>query len=264
MAVNAELKINEVTICLYCALPEVVEMQMEALKPVENKLKVHWNNRIDRHPEAYDSYSEMVNESIATSPTEWVVVINDRTVPTAEEFFKIIKLLKQGYAVATQWSVAYMGLSKEVFRRVGWFDQRYIGGGYEDDDWILRLHMANLAYYESHESTTDYSWKSPVRIQGGDMCKLSEPHFYTKWNHTLTEVVKVLPEEKYNKWDEMIGSYRTDISDTWKPWAYSKLGIGQNYPHTGESRTKWFMPLNRKGSPVGFFPTKMVRSEVKD
>ena len=58
------MKINEVTICLYCALPEVVEMQMKALKPVEKKLKVHWNNRIDRHPEAYDSSSEMVNESM--------------------------------------------------------------------------------------------------------------------------------------------------------------------------------------------------------
>ena len=134
------MKINEVTICLYCALPEVVEMQMKALEPVEKKLKVYWNNRIDRHPDAYDSYSEMVNESVATSPTEWIVVINDRTVPTSEEFFKIIDLLKKGYAVATQWSVAYMGLSKEVFRKVG----MKMMIGFSDYTWLILLIMNHM------------------------------------------------------------------------------------------------------------------------
>ena len=41
--------INEFTICLHCGCDKtIVENQMEALKPLEEKFSVKWNNRIDR------------------------------------------------------------------------------------------------------------------------------------------------------------------------------------------------------------------------
>ena len=82
-------KIKEFTICLHCGCSrDVTNAQMEALKPLEDKYKVHWNNRIDRHPEIYESYSELINDSVATSPSEWVILINDRTNPKVEEVEK--------------------------------------------------------------------------------------------------------------------------------------------------------------------------------
>lgn len=240
------MKINEITIILHTGLQEKMQYQMELLNPLNDVLKVHWNNRYDRHPESYDSYSELVNESICNSSTEFVVFINDRVIPTVPQVLQIIKLLEDGFAAATCWSVAFMGVSKELFRTIGWWDQRFLGGGFEDDDFVLRLRLADLAYYESSVSGYDKSFKSHLRVKGGDACALSGPHFYRKWRITHNEVKRVVSEEIYQKWEDMIGEHRTDISNSWKGWGSSIVGIGSppfGHPNElkGESRTFWFM-----------------------
>ena len=155
-------KIKEFTICLHCGCSqEVVDNQINALKPLEEEYKVHWNNRIDRFPHMYPTYSELINHSVATSPTEWVILINDRCSPTVEEIKKILNLLENGYACALLYNVGFMGFSKELIRNIGWWDQRYIQG-WEDRDWVWRIKLANLALYESQESAYDYSWTSPL------------------------------------------------------------------------------------------------------
>lgn len=67
-------KIKKFTICLYCGCSqEVVNSQMNALSGLKLKYKITWNNRIDRNSGMYDSYSELINHSIATSNA---VIIN--------------------------------------------------------------------------------------------------------------------------------------------------------------------------------------------
>lgn len=240
------MKINEITISLHTGLKEKMEYQIESLKLLKNTLEIHWNNRYDRHPESYDSYSEMVNEAMCTSPTEFIILINDRVIPKVSQVLQIIKLLENGFAAATCWSVAFMGVSKELFRTIGWWDQRFLGGGFEDDDFVLRLRLADLAYYESSVSGYDKSFKSPLRIKNGDACSLSGPHFYRKWQILHNEVKRVVLEEKYQKWDDMIGGHDKNISDSWKHWKDSIVGVGSPSFGTttelqGESRTYWFM-----------------------
>ena len=125
--------IDELTICLHCGCSEdVVKNQMEALSPLAQKYKVKWNNRIDRHPDVYESYSELINHSIATCDTEWMILINDRTKPTASEAEKMIELLSSGFACVFLYNVGFMGFSKELIRKIGWWDQRFLHGGWED------------------------------------------------------------------------------------------------------------------------------------
>jgi hypothetical protein len=70
----AKLNINEFTICLHCGCNrELVDNQIKDLKPLESTYKVHWNNRIDRYPKMYPTYSQLINHSVVTSPTEWVI-----------------------------------------------------------------------------------------------------------------------------------------------------------------------------------------------
>ena len=69
---------KEITICLHCgSSKEVVDNQMRLLKPLENDFIIHWNNRIDRHPETYDSFSELINDCIVTSPTDIDLILFD-------------------------------------------------------------------------------------------------------------------------------------------------------------------------------------------
>jgi len=226
------MKIDEFTICLHCGCSrEVTNSQMKMLQGIEKKYKVNWNNRIDRYPHMYKSYSLLINHSIVTSPTEWVILINDRTSPKIEEIDKMIHLLENGFACVFMYAVGFMGFAKELIRKIGWWDERFIHGGWEDRDWVWRLADADLALYESLDSTYDYSWKSPLNVPGGNS---STPHWLAKWDgYDPNVVIKNIDEEKYSHWDLFLGEPRPDISSTWKKWKDSKLSLGYNKPIQG-------------------------------
>jgi hypothetical protein len=220
------IKITEITICTHCGSnQEVVSKQVEMLSPLQDRMKVHWNHRLQRYPKAYPSYSQLVNHAIATCPTEFMIMLNDRTTPHLHQAEKIIDHLENGFACSMFYNVAYMGLSKELVRKIGWWDERFLGGGWEDRDWVFRMKHADLALYESQEGTYDMSWKASLQsVPASKGCKYSDPHWYRKYvlgNY----IVKVLPEEKYEHWNLFLGEPRPDISSSWKKWSDSILNV---------------------------------------
>jgi len=245
------MRIKEFTICLHCGCcPEIVKNQMDSLKPLESKYKIFWNNRIDRHPSAYDSYSELINDSVSSSNTEFVFLINDRTKPKPEDIEHMVDLLENGFAAVTKYSVGFMAFSKELIREIGWWDERFYGGGYEDDDFVLRLRLHNLSYYESEEAEYDQSWKSPLFPSDGAMCSKSRPWFHTKWRINNNEIIRVITEENYEKYENKLGARNIEIKTNWKDWSKSEIGIMFQYRIDtnvgGESRTYHFMDWRNK------------------
>jgi len=230
------LKITEFTICLHCGCnKEIVNKQMASLAPIENEYKVSWNNRIDRYPHMYPTYSQLINHSIVTSKDEWVILINDRSNPKPEEIRKMISLLENGFACVLLYSVGFMGFSKELIRQIGWWDERFIQG-WEDRDWVWRIKLANLALYESIESSYDYDWKSPLNHPAG-MC--IEDHLHAKYTFTDNALFKNLSEEKYQHWDLFLGECRPDISSSWKTWKDSILDVDYCKPNAGASGSSY-------------------------
>lgn len=234
------MKINEITICLHCGSDKsVVFKQMDLLSPLEKKYKIFWNNRIDRYPFAYPSYSKLINDSIQSSPTEFIIFVNDRTTPLPEHAEKIINHLENGFACSFIYNVGFMGFSKELVREIGWWDERYLNGGWEDRDWVFRIKLANLALYESQEGIYDYSWKSPLQIN--DKCAKSFPHFQDKWKFVNDKVVRTLKEEQYSELDKLINKNERNflIKNSWKTWDNSILGIDYDKPNSGPPGSFW-------------------------
>ena len=219
---------KSITICLHAqeGLQHIVDAQKQALAPLENVFDIEWNLRIERHPGKYDSYSELINDAVITSSNEYIVMLNARVKPQPQEVIHMLTLLENGYAMAGKHNVAYMAVTKELFRKTGWWDERYLGGGFEDDEFYLRMHLANLAIYDSHECVYDFTWKQYHGVEGGDKCALSEPHFFRKWRVMDTKIIKALPEENYKKYDGCLGDPRPDISSKWQPWNKSVIGSG--------------------------------------
>jgi len=227
------------------ARPELVQEQIHAHDSLIAKYDIQWNLRSKRYPKAYPSYSQLMNHAIATSPTEYMVFVNDRTTCTAEYTEKIINLLQTGYSCVFLYNVGYMGFTKELVRRIGWFDERYLLGGNEDKDWVFRLKHANLALYESQEADYDYSWKSPLQVIGHN-CRLSQPHWDAKWNLRYDDaIIKMLPEQRYEHWDLFLGDAKPDIAHTWGTWDKSTLNIGYDKPNSGHSASSMF-----RGRPI--------------
>lgn len=94
------------------------------------------------------SYSEMINESIKNCKSEYCIFLSDKARPeSSKSFYKIIQLLKAGYGLVGLYGLGFFGIHKETIRRIGFFDERFIGGGQEDMDFLFRLNEANIAYY---------------------------------------------------------------------------------------------------------------------
>jgi GT2 family glycosyltransferase len=114
----------------------------------------------------YPSFSKLVNTVIVNSKTEIVIFCSHRVRPTPQDINKILSLLKEGYGLVGLYRFAFFGLRKELIRKIGFMDERFTGGGYEDLDFVFRLKEADIAYYES-ESAEYYAGQ-------------------TTWNHSLT------------------------------------------------------------------------------
>lgn len=122
------------------------------------------------------NFSQLVNRCVEACQTETVIILSDRMMPTQADIHKTIDLLNKGFGFVGLYRYGFFGFKKELMRKIGMFDERYIGGGYEDYDFTLRLSMSNIACVFTEEvgytpgpSSWDYS--------------KSMPHWLAKWEH---------------------------------------------------------------------------------
>lgn len=161
--------------------PHLIPKINESISPE----KVHYFDG-----EGYPSFSKLVNECVAQAPTETVIIMSDKVTPTQEHVKTVLDLLQQGYAFVALYRFAFFGFNKELFRQIGPLDERFVGGGYEDEDFYIRLYEADLSMY----ITEDVPYE---KKQSSWTYSLSRPHFINKWDEDNL-IKRKLPEEKYN------------------------------------------------------------------
>lgn len=91
------------------------------------------------------SLTELWNLSIMLSPTDWVFLCNDDIIfkPGWLEYLEE-KIEEDKYLLVHLFHYGAMLFHKSLILKVGWFDERFRGGGYEDNDYQLRISEANL------------------------------------------------------------------------------------------------------------------------
>ncbi|PKM77891.1 MAG: glycosyltransferase [Firmicutes bacterium HGW-Firmicutes-15] len=152
----------------------------------------YFNNRIFDGT-GYPSFSKLINDCIVTSNYEKIIICNDKARPTTSDIGKILTMLDEGWGVVAPYRFGFFGFKKDLIRKIGFLDERYIGGGYEDNDYILRLKEADVSYYENEEIEYVYlptSWN--YEISG-----LTGNYYQTKWRQEGNTYTRRLPEEDY-------------------------------------------------------------------
>jgi len=141
----------------------------------------------------YESFSKLINHCIKNSENEIIIIVSDKVRATPELINKTIKLLNEGYGLVGLWRFAFFGFKKDLIRKIGWFDERFIGGGYEDNDFILRMKEANIAYYATEEAPYNFIPTSWSYSQSRDF-------YYKKWNvsNFPDYIIRTLNEEIYD------------------------------------------------------------------
>jgi len=175
--------------------PQLAKEAALSLAPYETKI---YND-----PE-YKCFSRAVNTCIVNSENETIIICNDKVRAGFEYVDKIIALLEQGFGIVGLYRFGFFGFKKDFIRKIGFFDERYIPGEYEDNDIIVRTKEANIAHYMSEE--IDYVYLPSTHNINNSLDSISRKHFFTKWSFNLpNSITRLLPEEvyKYN-----IGDYK--------------------------------------------------------
>ena len=141
----------------------------------------------------YPSFAKIVNDAITSSQCEEIIICNDKARPTPKDVEKILTMLKEGWGLVGLYRFGFFGFKKDLIRQIGFFDERFVGGGYEDNDLIRRLKEANISSYESEEINYLYlptSWQY-------EKTNVARNHFFTKWKEEGNVTTRQLPEEDY-------------------------------------------------------------------
>ena len=161
----------------------------------------------------YPSFSKLINDCIVQSPTDKIIICNDKSRPTLANFDKMVNLLEEGYGFVGLYAFGFFGFDKSLINTVGFFDERFINGGYEDCDFLRRLNFHNIATYLNYEISYIES--------GSSWTGIGAKRFFDKKYIDATKdyltCVKKLPEENYN--------YNLNFENTkqFKPWKDSQL-----------------------------------------
>tara|TARA_R110000803_G_C11989495_1_gene321977 strand:- start:34377 stop:34961 length:585 start_codon:yes stop_codon:yes gene_type:complete len=169
----------------------------------------------------YPSFSKLVNDCIMSTEEEVVIICNDKARPAHNDVIRMMGLINDGHGLVGLYRFGFFGFKKDLIRRIGFFDERFISGEYEDHDMLRRLKEANISYWgeESiHYKTGPSRWNNAKSFL----------HYLAKWRHTGEETMRrLLPEEDYG-YD--IGA---DQGAAFKPWADGKM----------DPKMAWFMDV---------------------
>ncbi len=140
----------------------------------------------------YPSFSKLCNDVIVNNPTEIIIICSYKVRPTPKDINKMISLINKGYGIVALYRFAFFGFTKEFIKRNGFFDERFISGGYEDSDMIRRTVLNNIAYYASEE--IEYHKKSSTWGSYSEAKK----HFDKKWKESRFLSIRLMDDEQYN------------------------------------------------------------------
>ena len=217
---------DKIAICFVDGDKTRTEEQINQLSGVENIFNVEWIKRYEIFSGPYISFSQIINECVVNSESEFMIFINPKTIVSAEDISTIINDLCNGFAFSSICSFGFWGATKELFRQIGMMDERFIGGEYEDNDFSLRIKQLDAAvnwrFIVSKYPWSPFTKKPAIR-------HITNTLFRMKWHifNDLHYRTDQFPEEKLLPL-KIRNNYREDIRKSWKTWDKS---LGDNVSH---------------------------------
>ena len=169
------------------------------------KIRKKINHIVHLDGTMYPSFSKLVNDCVRSCPTEMFIFMSDRMDISQNEIDKIVSMLEAGYAFVSLYSFAFFGFKKELIRQIGFMDERFIGGGYEDHDFSMRIVEARLPYFSSEMLLSLYVIKNRTNWNYG----VSNRFYYEKWKFRNGTTTRYLPDPSYD------GSLGPKTNDEW-------------------------------------------------
>lgn len=201
-----------------CFMAQEKSLAEEQLAMIDRS-KLSFNMNIffsaDRNAVLYNSFSQMINEAIDDSEDEFMIFLNPKTKPSAEDLNLLVEKLSTGYCLASIMVFGFWATSKQLIREIGMMDERFISGEWEDGDLILRIMMHDKAIWLGQDwSKYDYFPSKCPAYRGSSLTA-----FWKKWRLRENSIRYIESREK--KISVRHRRERPDISMSWKSWSES-------------------------------------------
>ncbi len=169
--------------------------QEQYLVNINNFLKKFENVTVVTHVEP-QALSKLWNQIILYSKTEKFFIFNDDIEFSPYTRRSLLNSSILQYNICTinsSWS--HFLLSKNVVKKVGWFDERLFGVGGEDWDYEARLAFAEIETHMIKSKqllnksilTKDFSYGKEIDVVEGKYTKSSSDFLFRKWEVTTKE-----------------------------------------------------------------------------
>ncbi len=131
-------------------------------------IKQHLSYELTDPPEAYNaaagyvspnSISWLRNQMVRRCPTPWLISFDDdcEVLPGWFDYYQRMQHASDALAVINNF--AFLCMHKEVVRRIGWYDERYVSNhGFEDTDYTLRLNREGVPWVLGFNR--EHDWRS--------------------------------------------------------------------------------------------------------
>jgi glycosyltransferase involved in cell wall biosynthesis len=179
--------------------------------------------------------ARMINLCIAMAPSDWVLVCIDDIVFKEGWLDYLEQKIAEGrHRIVTLFNYGAAMIHKSMMLKIGWFDERFLAGGYEDNDFQLRISEAGardlvdsshdfiekkndveIGHFVDH---TKYVWND---VNGWDGPP-NGPWFCAKWGRPSTPFVdfrspfyRKAPEIDWHPYETVMYMQRFNMKREW-------------------------------------------------
>lgn|GEM_PF-1786561 len=165
--------------------------QLQYLKKVTAFLQQYDNVRYMTHI-SHQPLALGWNRLILMSTRERILLLNDDVFPEMEFRYHLERLKNLPDICSLNGSFSHFLITKKIVRQVGWFDERFLGMGQEDGDYICRMALRGII----HETipvkglknyvapATDAGWAKLFDVVHGKYAGINFDIFQKKWFHS--------------------------------------------------------------------------------
>lgn len=161
------------------------------------------------------------NQCIKECPTDNVIIASWRQRPTPEHFNIIETFLNDRYGMVTFDGLHFFAFNKHLMNVIGFFDEGFTKGQYEDTDWFNRLRINNIAIYAgdvAEQRHINGQYVSSTWLEGFE---LNRDYYHSKWTEDNGSNTLIQKKEEVNFDDRKIYSNITPIN--YREWSDSIL-----------------------------------------
>jgi len=252
---------NKIAICFVDGNKERTLEQVKQLEGIEDDFTVEWNFRADKFSGSYSNFSQLVNEAVVETSSEFMVFINPKTNISREDVNRLIDDLCNGFAWSSICSFGFWATTKELFRQIGLMDERFIGSEWEDNDFAIRMKQFGKAINWRFE-IQKYPWSKPILPQ---MRGLTASLYPTKWHQRDGVYYRTDQFREEKRLPKIIQDRgRLDICASWLDWsATSSDNVSHVFQETNNATVSDKIVSTSKIKANALFNIKYVDGSIK-